>query len=219
MLVTGRSRLLLHVAAYALAQALDGDFYWVQVGDPARPPDPDDGRVARSVPDERLVRVDDPDEMLPDLALAHLGLWTLVQRDESPGEVDPLVDYLLLPPPIQRLLGSVGLSKRAAAFVVANVERFALRFPVRDADPRRLHALVKRENVSAVLTLRGRPDPAFSSVVDAVFRVEAEHAQRPGDARLIPERLPAGAEWALESPRSFREVAPLRAALDRIVPS
>jgi hypothetical protein len=213
VLIAGRSRLLVQLVAYGWAGRIDTDFGWVELEDPSNGGDAEDGKVFGLLPPERAFPVQRPEELIPDVGLTNLALWTVVRRDETSGEIARLTDFLLLPPPLQLLLGRVGMGPGPGALVVANAERLGENFPFAELDPRRIVATMKRENVTLILAMRARPFDVLAAAFDVVVHVEDTHAASTEQVRIRVERQPAGAGLPVGDNLTAGRLLPVASAL------
>jgi hypothetical protein len=209
IVISGRSRLLVQLVAYAFAERIDPSFFWMEISPMGATPDPEDGKIVSLLPAERVRWIQHIMEVYPDPAVANISLFAVVREDTPGDELSQLADFLTLPPPLQQIVSRIGTQDRPDVIVVANGERLGEEYPFRQIDPRRVVATLKRENVSLVLALRARPFEVISSAFDAAFRIESTHAAHPLGSRLIAERLPLSGDWPTNEPIPMRRVVPV----------
>ncbi len=188
VLLYGTGETAMAVFASAIAREEVGTFGWADFAATPEVPDPGARRVLEESSEsgpELHVRVED---LLPPGDEAHsISTW-LIRDPLSTEAVARLAAYLRLPSLLQRMVSRVMSRNARAVLVLTNVD--GLPGPTAEVAlaSTEVHATLRREGVTMIVTFRGTPSNALRSAFDRVYRVDGRVEQPWQEARATLER-------------------------------
>jgi|SRR5271157_1899107 len=168
-IVYGDDRPLLNWVAYALAYVTSPEFKWTDVQFPGQALEPTDPLSRNLIPPERLLLVRATD-MAPNDAMANVAVSAVIRSDESPGNVERLIDFLRLPASTQRLLETPPPADRPRVAVLSNGQRIVAFYPTPQTIAPTIRAIVGAGTVLIMTFADAGPEGRFQ--FDNVLKVE-----------------------------------------------
>lgn len=213
--VCGSSRPLLNWVAYALASASDPGFVWTDVRLADETPVPDDPLGRDIIPPDRL-RLVGPRELAPDDAAANMAVSAVIRDDETPENLDRVLEFLRLPAPTQRVLASTTGGEAPRVVVLSNGHRLVAMYPDLAAVRPTVRAIVGA-GVAMIMTFADAP-PGARVAFDVVLHVDGTDPSAWRLARLRVERAPKDAYFEAGSDALLADVPPIASVLRREFP-
>lgn len=183
--VYGPCRPLVNLTLYALAEATNPGFHWLDIGVPGEQRLPTDPVKLGWVPEERLWLVDHPDQLRPNDLTANLALYGLIRSDEPPDSLVQISEFLRLPDLSQRILAYRPEDGRPGVLAVTNAHRAIAIYKTARISP--LLGVHTRAGFSVYVGYSDEPGPG-RKVFDYVFRLECEHLNEWQSGRLVCEK-------------------------------
>jgi hypothetical protein len=212
VLVHGRTRPLVQLAVYALAEATTPQFQWVDIGVPGEDRGQWDPVQLGWVPEERLWRVEHAEALRPEGPADRSALFELIRSDEPPAMVARITEFLGLPETSQRILATGPPKGTPGVVAVPNAQKLLDSFSASQV-PSILHAH-RTAGFSVVIGI-GEPAGANESAFDFVFHLDGESIAHWRDARWICEKGIASGPLGDARPLRLEEVALLASVLAR----
>lgn len=189
VILLGHDRPLLNWVAYALASVTDPGFQWTDVrmkGELLGDLDP----LKRGVIGPDRLTLVSASELAPDHARANIAVSAVIRDDETPENLQRVVDFLRLPERSQALLSRAGPGGGPRVVVLSNAHRLVGYYPVTTVGPL-LRAIVST-GVIVIMTFADAPtDGRFA--FDVVGHLEGAGLENWRQARLrIEKGLPEG---------------------------
>jgi hypothetical protein len=171
LFVYGPSRPLVNLALFAFAHYTNPEFHWVEIGARSEPRPPCDPVRLGWIPESRLWRVDQPDVLRPNDAVAELPLAGLISPDEPVESLRQFVEFLRLPDQSQQLIASHLPNGHPGVVAVSDIDRVEGTFSSTDVDS--ILAVHRDAGFSVMVGNRGAPGPG-RDVFDFVFRLQGD---------------------------------------------
>jgi hypothetical protein len=183
--VYGAERTLVNLTVFALAEATNPNFQWVDIGVPEEERAPLDPVSLGWVPEDRLWVVDRPDTLRPDDLSANVALFGLIRSDEPPTTLVQISEFLRLPELSQRILASRVPDGHPGVVAVLNSHRVMSSF-----SPNRVPAILNVHVNAGFSVVVGYTESAGPgrNVFDFVFRLEGEPSGDWRTAHLVCEK-------------------------------
>lgn len=185
VLVYGPSRPAVTLALFALAEATNPLFQWVDIGVPGEERTPFDPVRLGWIPHERLWPIEHPDSLRPDDISANLALFGLIRSDEPPEALVQITEFLRLPETSQRIIAHRPNNGKPGVVAVANAHRVMASFPTSRVPP--ILSVHKNAGFSVVVGYVELVGPG-RMLFDFVFRLECENVLDWKKGQLVCEK-------------------------------
>ena len=159
-IVWGDDRSLLNWLAYALAVVTDPEFTWTDVRYPGQVLPETDPLARNLIPPDRLNVVRTTD-LIPDDAAANAAVSAVIRPDESPDDVQRVIDFLRLPATTQRVLERPRPGGQAKVAVLSNGHRIVAIYPTPDVVDPTLRAIVASNTILIMTFADAGPEGRF----------------------------------------------------------
>lgn len=212
MFVYGRPRTLVNLVLFALAEATNPEFQWVEIGMPEEGRPPLDPAALGWVPKGRLWVVEHPDSLRPDDLSANRALFGLIRSDEPPEALAQVAEFIRLPDVSQRILASRPPDGQPGAVAVVNAHRVMSTF---SAD--RVPSILEVHRNAGFSVLVGYTESAGpgKALFDFVFRLDGDGATDWKNALLVCEKGIASGPLRDGRPVHLEEIPILAELLSR----
>lgn len=191
VLVHGRSRPLVNLLLYAVAQNANPEFRWLDIRAAAdAPPHWDPVRLGW-IESTHVWTADPVGGLEPDHVRGNAALFEVVRSDEPPETLAQLADFLRLPSKVQEILGEMTPAGDGNVLAVANADRISESFPESTLAP--ILAAFAWAHCSLFVGYTG-PPPHAAQHFSHVVRIEGDSPTLWRNARIHFERdgLPGG---------------------------
>lgn len=215
VILCGASRPLLNWVAYALASKSDPEFVWTDVRLSGELPAPDDLFSREVIPADRL-RLVGPRELMPDDAAANMALSAVIRDDETPENLNQVLEFMRLPTPTQNVLAETTGGKSPHVVVLSNGHRLVAIYPDIDMVRPTLRAIVGA-GVAMIMTWADAP-PGGRAAFDVVMHVQGNDPEGWRLAKLRIEKAPTGSIFRAGSESLLADVDPIASILRREFP-
>jgi hypothetical protein len=209
VIILGSDRRLLNWVAYAFASATDRHFLWVDVrsmGEVRADPDP----LSRNlVPEHQFAAVRAVD-LAPSDARANVAISGVVRDDETPENLQRLMDFLRLPERTQAALSTVVVGGGPSVVVLSNAHRLGAFYPVEIVPP--LLRAIKESGATVIMTFADAPNEGRFAF-DMVLHLEGSDPAAWRQAVLRVEKGSASGPFPTGSTCRLADVEVVRAAL------
>jgi hypothetical protein len=211
VLIFGNDRPLLNWVAYALATINDPEFVWTDVRSPDQVPSATDPMSRHKIPPERMY-ARRPMELTLNDSAANVAVSAVVRSDETPENVQRLLDFLRLPSPTQHVL-STPRRNRPLVAVLSNSQRLAALYPSVENVSFTLRSILATD-ATVIMTFADTPTEG-KRAFDAVVLVDGSLREGWRTATLTVEKGPS--EGGLPTGLAVRlgEFAPVASILSR----
>jgi len=210
-ILCGDDRPLLNWVAYAMAMQTDPEFVWTDVRVPGQELNPTDLLAQNLVPSSRF-RVLETSDLIPNDAAANVGVSAVIRSDETPTNVQRLLDFLRLPTETQRMIEGIRASDRPRVAVLSNGHRVLAHYASSDTTARTIRAITD-SGVTFIMTFADdRPKGRF--VFDNVLDVDGRLADGWRQASFMVEKWPIGAPFATGSKVRLVDFLPVASVLE-----
>lgn len=183
--VYGAARSLVNLTVFALAEATNPNFQWVDIGVPEEERPPLDPVGMGWIPGERVWVVDRPDTLRPDDLSANLALFGLIRSDEPPATLVQVAEFLRLPELSQRILASRVPDGHPGVVAVLNSHRVMAAF-----SPNRVPSILNVHLQAGFSVIVGYTETAGPgrNAFDFVFRLEGIGSEDWRTTHLVCEK-------------------------------
>lgn len=183
--VYGDTRSLVNLTVFALAEATNPNFQWLDIGVPDEERPPLDPVGLGWIPDARLWVVDRPDSLRPDDLSANIALFGLIRSDEPPATLVQVSEFLRLPEVSQRILASRVPDGHPGVVAVLNSHRVMAAFA-----PSRVPAILNVHLHAGFSVIVGYTEAAGPGrdAFDFVFRLEGTGSKNWRTTHFICEK-------------------------------
>jgi len=183
--VYGAARSLVNLTVFALAEATNPTFQWVDIGVPEEERPALDPVDLGWVPNDRLWIVDRPDSLRPDDLAANVALFGLIRSDEPPSTLVQVSEFLRLPETSQRILASRVPDGHPGVVAVLNAHRVMAAF-----SPNRVPAILNVHLNAGFSVIVGYTESAGPGrrAFDFVFRLTGEASPDWRESTLVCEK-------------------------------
>lgn len=189
VLVHGRSRPLVNLLLYAVAENANPRFHWLDIRPHGETPPHWDPVRLGWLESDRVWTADPAGGLEPDHAKANAALFELVRSDEPPETLAHLADFLRLPSPVQEILGELTGPSGSSLLAVANADRISGAFPDDTLDP--ILSAFEWAHCSLFVGYTGT-SPRAAEHFSHVLRIEGDSPTLWRSARIHFEREAAG---------------------------
>ena len=214
VILVGPDRRLLNWVAYALASETDRAFLWVDVTSKGEVRSELDILSRNLIPDERFTTVRAA-ELAPSNAVANLAISGVVRDDETPENLQRLLDFLRLPERSQHALSAMVVDREPKAVVLSNANRLGAYYPVEIVGP--MLRAIKESGVVTIMTFADAPNEGRFAF-DVIVHVDGGDPTAWRLAKFRVEKAPPGGIFRSGSELLLADVEPVAAVLRREFP-
>ena len=211
-IVWGDDRPLLNWVAYALASVTSSEFKWTDIQFPGQALGPTDPLSRHLIPPDRL-RVVRASDMAPNNAAANMPVSAVIRSDETPGNVERLLDFLRLPASTQRLLETPPPGAQPRVAVLSNGQRIVALYPTPQAIAPTIRAIVEAGTIMIMTFADAGPEGRFQ--FDNVLNVEGSVTRGWQEATLKVEKWSPSGPFRVGTALRLGDLAPLAAVIAR----
>jgi hypothetical protein len=211
----GRSRPLVNLLLYALAEKENAGFHWLDIRTPQEESEELDPAQLGWIDEKHLWKVDRLDAFTPNNVPANAALFELVRDDEPPETLARLSDFLRLPDAMQQILAEPPAGGGPGVLAVANAHRTADAFPVSTLAP--ILEALRWAGYSLLVGFAGSP-PAVRAEFDRVIRVDGSGPGTWTTAELVLEAGPSMVGLASEGTARLVDLPFVARVLRRALP-
>lgn len=210
--VCGSNRSLLNWVAYALASSSDPEFHWTDVRLASEVRAPDDVLSRGLIPDAQLSFVA-PRELAPDNAAANVVVSGVVRADETPEDLQRIMEFLRLPSQTQQVISRRASGRTPPVVVLSNGHRLVALYTDIDEVRPTVRAILSA-GVTLIMTFADAP-PGGRLAFDVVLHVGGEGTKGWREARLFVERAPTASAFRSGLDVPLSEFDPVASVLGR----
>lgn len=214
MILLGSDRSLLNWVAYAFASATDRDFMWVNVESKGEVRAEPDVLSKGLIPTHRFASIR-PAELAPNDSVANIAVSGVVRDDETPEELQRLLDFLRLPERSQARLSTIVVGREPKVVVLSNAHRLGPYYPAETIGP--LLRAIEATGVTLLVTFADAPNEGRFAF-QMVLHLEGHDPTAWRLAKLRVEQAPADARIPAGSERLLTDVDPVASVLGREFP-
>ncbi|HTS32717.1 MAG TPA: hypothetical protein VMI55_02105 [Thermoplasmata archaeon] len=192
LLVYGSSLATVNLTLYALAEAANPEFLWINVLGRNEPPNIADPAILGWVPRDRLLTFEESEATKVGRPVTPAGISNLIAQDEPVRDLSRLIAFLRLPDPTQCYLATEPAGGKPGLVAVPNTHRVASAWADAKVEPileAHLHAGYSLfVGYSEVVGDHRRPVGPGRGAFDYVFRVTGDGLHTWKESRLVCER-------------------------------
>ena len=211
VIVIGDDRRLLNWVAYAFASATDPDFLWVNIESKGEVRAPLDLFSKGLIPPNRLASLRSA-ELAPNNATANIAVSGVVRDDETPENLQRLMDFLRLPERSQARLSTLAVGNAPKVVVLSNAHRLGPYYPAETVAP--FLRAIESTGITFLATFADAPNEGRFSF-DVVLHLEGHDPAAWRQAVLRVEKGPTVGPLSSGSEHRLADLEVVRSVLAR----
>jgi hypothetical protein len=212
----GTSRPVLNLTLFAIARFLNPRFHWLDIREPDVAAAPTDPVRLGWVAEDRLFLVDCPRSLELGPEVPRDSVRRVVRSDEPDEVIADLSSFIRLPSISQEIAASAARGSRPGVLAASNTDRITAFYPSTAEGVRPLLSVMTRRGISIVFAHTGQPS-AHRQAYDYIFAVDAPGPERWREGGILCEKGISQGPLRVGNPVPLQRIAVVAQTFERAV--